>query len=134
MYLKLTSLIPFLPAHLNCLGGGAWSGVAVNCGHRAGTSSFIHYDWQDYSASYNCVVPTFHDLTTTYTTANLVLWPLKVVMELKPGDTLFFFGYLIAHEVTPVSASLMNSLDLITHKSCLDWKKRQVLKQGGKHH
>lgn len=133
MYLKLTSLEPFLPAHLNRL-GGAWSGVAVNRGYRAGTSSLTHYDWQDYPASYNCVVPTSHDPTTTYTGANLVLWPLKVVMELKPGDALFFFGSLIAYNVTPVSAGLRNSLDLFTHKSCLDWKKRQVLKQGKKHH
>lgn len=88
MNLKLTSLDPFLPTHLNLL-RAACSGVTVNHGHCAGTSSLTHCDWHDYPACYNCVLPRSCGPTTLYTRSNVVLKPLNPVMELKPGDKLF---------------------------------------------
>jgi hypothetical protein len=53
----------------------------------------------------------------------LVLWQLKIIVELEPGDTFFFIGSLIAHNVRKIEG-VWNSIVLFRHKNVLSWKDR----------
>jgi hypothetical protein len=63
----------------------------------------------------------------SWTGGSLVLWQLQLVLDLEPGDVVFFMGRLIAHNTTAV-AGTRNSMDLSTHEKVETWAK---LKQAG---
>jgi hypothetical protein len=100
---------------------GIWFGVAVNQGVTGDTKT--HQDWGDYG--YNCVVPWGE-----YQGGGLILWQLKIVVELRPGDAFFFMGSLIAHNVRGVEG-IRNSIDLFCHHTVLSWKDRYNKKRRG---
>ncbi|KAG0126664.1 hypothetical protein HOY82DRAFT_542426 [Tuber indicum] len=125
MYLKFTSIDRFLPSGLARL-AGAWHGVAVNQYMVPGKDiASTHVDWMDYPGGFNAVLPW-----GTYVGGNLVLWPMRIAYELKPGDCLFFRGGIIAHQVQEVARGVRNSLDLFCHKSAFDWRKRKQIAAG----
>lgn len=120
MYVKFTSVDRYLPPDFQRM-AGAWHGVAINENMQPNaTRAETHIDWQDYYRAYNAVVPW-----GTFTGGHVVLWQPKVVYELRPGDCLFFMGGIMAHQISPVTSGVRNSLDLFTHKSSFDWKKRE---------
>ncbi|KAI5803886.1 hypothetical protein EDC01DRAFT_627695 [Geopyxis carbonaria] len=59
----------------------------------------------------------------TYQTGWLIIWQLKIMIEMKRGDVCFFYGSFLAHNVVDIVGQ-RNSLDCFTHKSVLDWWKR----------
>ncbi len=61
---------------------------------------------------------------------SLVLWQLKIIVELKPGDAFFFMGSLIAHNVQNVQG-VHNSIDLFCHRTIFAWKDKQDIKRRG---
>ena len=91
---------------------GIWFGVAIN--EEVTGSTGTHLDFGD--SGFNCVVPWGE-----YTGGGLVLWQLKMIVELEPGDAFFFMGSLIAHNVGEIEG-VRNSIDLFCHKNVLSWK------------
>jgi len=100
---------------------GIWYGVAVNQTIMGSTKT--HQDWGDYG--YNCIVPW-----GDYQGGGLVLWQLKMVVDLRPGDAFFLMGSLIAHNVQGVEG-VRNSIDLFCHCTVLSWKDRCDEKRRG---
>ncbi|KAG0123255.1 hypothetical protein HOY82DRAFT_619514 [Tuber indicum] len=94
---------------------GAWHGVAINEGLEEDESKG-HLDWLDDQNLFNCVLP-FGD---GFSGGELILWPLKIKVELRIGDGFFFFGSLLGHQVDRVTSGVRHSLDLFTHKSNFD--------------
>jgi hypothetical protein len=112
-YARYGSVKPYLEKEVNlkplC---GVWFGAAINEEVTGSTST--HLDWGDHG--FNCVVPWGE-----YEGGGLVLWPLKMVVKLQPGDAFFFMGSLIAHNVHEV-IGVRHSIDLFCHKTMLTWK------------
>jgi hypothetical protein len=46
------------------------------------------------------------------------LWQLEMIVELEPGDTFFFMGSLIAHNIGEIQG-VQNSIDLFCHTNIL---------------
>ena len=88
---------------------GIWFGAAINQQVTGSTST--HLDWGDHG--YNCVVPWGE-----YERGGLVLWQMKMVIELVPGDAFFFMGSLIAHNINEIQG-VRNSIDLFCHANIL---------------
>ena len=65
-----------------------------------------------------------------YQGGGLVLWQLKMVVDLRPGDAFFLMGSLIAHNVQGVEG-VRNSIDLFCHCTVLSWKDRCDEKRRG---
>jgi hypothetical protein len=88
-YVRYGGARPYLQARRNlqplC---GIWFGVAINEAVTGSTGT--HLDFSD--SGFNCVIPWGE-----YKRGALVLWQLKMIVELEPGDAFFFMGSLIAH-------------------------------------
>jgi hypothetical protein len=97
---------------------GAWSGMAINQDTKDGGD--VHQDWQDSQRVFNCVVPF-----GIFSGADLVLWQAGLRFQLSRGEVLFFFGSLLAHHVTKVTSGRRSVVDLFTHKSNFDVRKRK---------
>src|SRR5580692_9680138 len=112
-YVRYGGARPYLEAYQNlkplC---GIWFGVAINEAVTGSTGT--HLDFGD--SGFNCVVPWGE-----YKGGGLILWQLKIVMELEPGDAFFFMGSLIAHNVGEIEG-VRNSIDLFCHTNVLSWK------------
>jgi len=93
--------------------GGAWHGVCLNQGIDSESGSRCHQDWLDDKWLFNCVVP----FGNGFKEGELVLWQMKMRIELEIGDGFFFYGSMVAHEVAAVTAGVRNSIDLFTHAS-----------------
>jgi hypothetical protein len=114
-YVKFRSIQPYLPAELQPL-CGVFPGLAIN---QAMTGdSGIHQDWGDYYRGFNCVVPWGN-----FTGGGLVLYQAGIVYELQPGDVLYFYGNIMAHNVVDIVGE-RNVLDLFCCKDLLGWKKK----------
>ena len=109
-YVRYGGARHYLQAHYNlqplC---GIWFGVAINEAVTGSTGT--HLDFND--LGYNCVVPWGE-----YKGGVLVLWQLKIIMELEPSDTFFFIDSLIAHNVEEIEG-VRNSIILFCHKNVL---------------
>jgi len=55
----------------------------------------------------------------------LILWPLKLRVQISEGQGFFFLGRLIAHSVTEV-VGMRNSVDAFIHKSNFDCLSRKM--------
>jgi len=63
------------------------------------------------------------------------MWQAKCIVELRPSVAILFMGSLICHENTKITREVRNSVNLFTHKSNIDWIKRNIAtrkKTGGK--
>ena len=88
------------------------------------SSTGTYLDFSD--LGFNCVVPW-----GKYKGGALVLWQLKMIVELEPGDAFFFMGSLIAHNVGEIEG-VRNSIDLFCHKNVLSWKDKCDKERRGK--
>jgi hypothetical protein len=88
---------------------GIWFGVAIN--EEITGSTGTHLDFND--LGYNCVISW-----REYKEGVLVLWQLKMIVELKPSDAFFFMGSLITHNIGEIEG-VRNSIDLFCHKNVL---------------
>ena len=91
---------------------GIWFEVVINEAVTSNTGT--HLDFSD--SGFNCVVPWGE-----YKPGVLLLWQLKMIVELEPGDAFFFMGSLIAHNVGKTEG-VRNSINLFCHKNILSWK------------
>jgi hypothetical protein len=91
---------------------GIWFGVAIN--EAVISSTGTHLDFSD--SGFNCVIPW-----GKYKEGALVLWQIKMIVELEPGGAFFFMGSLIAHNVGEIEG-VRNSIDLFCYKNVLSWK------------
>lgn len=114
-YVKFASIQPYLPVTMQPL-CSVFPGLAINqC--MTGDSG-IHQDWGDYCRGFNCVVPWGN-----YTGGGLVLYQARIVYELQPGDVLYFYGNILAHNVVNIQGE-RNVLDLFCCRNLLSWKKK----------
>ena len=93
-----------------------WYLVWVAINEAVTSSTRTHLDFSD--SGFNCVVPW-----ERYKEGALVLWQLKMIVELESGDAFFFMGSLIAHTLSEIEG-IWNSIDLFCHKNILSWKDR----------
>ena len=106
--------------HLKCPPlAGAWHGVAINQGMTSENGGDVHQDWQDSHKVLNCAVPY-----GTWTGGDVALWQLKMKIQVQRGEALMFLGSVIAHGACKVETGERNVIDLFTHKSSFDDKKR----------
>jgi hypothetical protein len=80
--------------------------------------SATHRDVKDDYSIFNAVIP-FGD----FKGGELVLWGLKMIVELRPGDVFLSYGSLIAHNITGVEGD-RNSVNLFSHYCTYKWAKR----------
>ncbi|RPA70833.1 hypothetical protein BJ508DRAFT_336739 [Ascobolus immersus RN42] len=99
---------------------GAFHGVCINRGVEADDSQ-THLDWLDDPNNPNIVIP----FGSKFEDGRLVLWQLKVVIEVPLGWGILFPGALIAHRLTPVKG-VRNSVDYFLHKSLYDWLAKRI--------
>ncbi|KAI9882659.1 MAG: hypothetical protein M1823_005595 [Watsoniomyces obsoletus] len=126
MYVKFRSVIPHLPPGIKPL-CGIWLGCAINSGLDDPVGSGTHQDKKDSTRGFNCVFPYGN-----YSGDDLVLWQLKSVVELRPGDFILFYGSFIAHNVTGIENGERSSVDMFSHANVFQWKKKVVTgKTGG---
>jgi hypothetical protein len=98
---------------------GVWHTVALNR-KQVGNASETHQDWKDDGQTYNCVIPYGE-----WSGGDLILWPLKLRVQISEGEGFFFLGRLIAHSVTEV-VGMRNSVDAFIHKSNFDCLSRKM--------
>ncbi|KAI5776188.1 hypothetical protein EDC01DRAFT_637005 [Geopyxis carbonaria] len=91
--------------------------VAIN--RKQKTDGIIHQDWADTKSFFNAAMAYGNN----YESGWFILWQLKVAIEMKRGDIMFFYGSFLAHNVVDI-IGIRNSIDCFTHKSVLDWWNR----------
>jgi hypothetical protein len=121
-YKEFTS-IP-LPSHLRRM-CGAWMGCVVNYEDDDGETGPVvtpaHRDVKERVFGVSCLCP-FGD----WEGGNLILWELKLIIVLRPGDLLFFPDALIHHSNEPVApGGQRNSVVAFTQQNMFDYWKRQ---------
>jgi len=121
-YKEFTS-IP-LESHLRRM-CGAWMGCVVNYEDDDGETGPVvtpaHRDVKERVFGVSCLCP-FGD----WEGGNLILWELKLIITLRPGDLLFFPDALIHHSNEPVApGGHRNSVVAFTQQNMFDYWKRQ---------
>jgi hypothetical protein len=93
-YMRYKGARPYLQAHHNlqplC---GIWFRVTIN--EVVTDSTLTYLDFND--SGFNYTVPW-----GKYKDGALVLWQLKIIMELEPNDAFFFIGLLIVHNIEEI--------------------------------
>ena len=70
---------------------GVWHALAVNL-NQVGVGVKTHVDWKDTKSVFNCLIPWGN-----WTGGDLVLWPLKMRIQILEGEGFFFLGAITAH-------------------------------------
>ena len=96
-----------------------WAGVAINQEMNAECHLQQHQAWKDVKSAPNAGIPS-----GDYDGGDLILWQVKCILELRPGDVLLLMGSLIRHGNTRITRGIRNSVNLFTHKSLMDWIRR----------
>lgn len=121
-FYKEFTAIP-LPGHLRRM-CGAWMGCVVNYQNQEEDSPVVtppHRDVKERVFGVSCLCPFGN-----YEGGNLILWELKLIIELKPGDLLFFPDSLIHHSNEAVKpGGERNSVVAFTQQNMFDYWKRQ---------
>lgn len=99
----------------------AFSGIVVNMHTNEGpVETEPHRDVKERKFGMSCLSP-FGE----YEGGHLVLWELETVIELAPGDQLFFRDSLINHSNESVTDGVRNSVVAFTQQSMFDYWRRQ---------
>ena len=117
MYVRYTSINRFLPEGLrsSC---GIWYACEILRGMMdEGTP---HKDASDYHCGLN-VNTAWGD----FTTATMVFWELKITVEVKKGEALFFLPRILTHNVVDIQGGVRNVVNAFVHKNVLSWKDKQ---------
>jgi hypothetical protein len=96
----------------------AYHGVCLNRGVEGLIGSATHCDVKKDSSIFNAVIPC-----GDFKGEELVLWGLKIIVELCPGDVFLFYGSLIAHNITGIKGD-RNSVNLFRHYCTYKWATR----------
>jgi len=84
--------------------GGIWHTLALNMG-QVRDASKVHLDWKDNKSTFNCVVPW-----GSWKGGDMILWPLKMRIQIQEGEGFMFLGGLIAHSVTMLTDGMISTL------------------------
>jgi len=115
MYTIFTSINRYLPPDFTRM-TGSLHGLAINQSMVSGDTKLkSHLDWKDINYCYNTVLSWGE-----FGCRNLTFWQLNVIYEVFPDDCLLFMGSVIFHQVSDITSSERNSLDLFCHKSTID--------------
>ncbi|KAI9763237.1 MAG: hypothetical protein M1840_000812 [Geoglossum simile] len=117
MYVRYSSITRFLPAEVRPV-CGAWYTCAIN--QNTTMDEVAHLDQNNYYCGLNVVVGW-----GDYKSAKLVLWDLKVVVEMLPGDAIFFPGSAITHSTVDVRGESRNTINCFADQNLLDWKDKK---------
>jgi len=109
--------------------GGAWHGVAINERLQEDDSKG-HQDLMDEKTVFNCVLPFGSGLGR----GDLILWQMKIRIGLGVGNGFFFFGSMVAHQVSTITEGVQNLLDLFTHASNFNLLAKHQAKANKKQH
>jgi hypothetical protein len=93
----------------------AYHGVCLNQEVDDAVGSATHRDVKDDFTVFNAAAPFGR-----YKGGDLILWGLKMRVEMRPCDVFFFYGSIISHNVTAVEGD-RDSVNLFTHHSTLVW-------------
>jgi hypothetical protein len=113
-FVKMEKCTRFFPAGVEPL-CAAYHGVCLNQGVEDPVGSATHRDVKDDFTVCNAVAPF-----GSYKGGYLVLWGLKMRVEMRPGDVFFFYDSIVSHNVTAVEGD-RNSVNLFTHRSTHVW-------------
>ncbi|KAI9765375.1 MAG: hypothetical protein M1840_007455 [Geoglossum simile] len=117
MYVRYTSINRFLPEDLRP-SYGIWYACGILRGMTDGGTS--HKDASDYYCGLN-VNTAWGD----FTMATMVFWELKITVEVKKGEALFFLPRILTHNAVDVQGGVRNVVDAFVHENVLSWKDKQ---------
>jgi hypothetical protein len=61
----------------------------------------------------------------SYSSSKLVLWDLKLALETRPGDTVFFISRTITYSTVDIRGGVRNMINCFVHETPLSWKDRK---------
>lgn len=95
----------------------AWHGATITQGVTGGGGKARqNWDYQEYV--HNVMVPYSKG---GWTGGDLILWQLKLKVQVSRGEVLFFLGDALAHELTEVIGE-RSEVDLFVGKKTFEWK------------
>jgi hypothetical protein len=111
MYVRYTSVNRFLPEGLRPA-----CGVWYACGILRGMTGegTPHKDSSDYHCGLN-VNTAWGD----FTTAKMVFWELKITVEVKKGEAIFFMPRILTHNAVDIQGGVRNVVDAFVHENIL---------------
>jgi len=98
---------------------GAWAGCVVNLGKDDPVQTKPHRDVKESIFGFSCVVPAGN-----YKGGALILYDLKMVIELAPGD-MFFFPDSLIHHANEETFRNRSSIVAFTQENMFDYWKRK---------
>jgi hypothetical protein len=100
---------------------GAWCGCAVNVGsENAPVEIEVHRDVGVSPLGVSCL-SAYGD----YEGGEVVLWEAELIIDLRPGDLLFFPDAVIHHSNNPVLKGTRHSVVAFTPRNMLSWWTRE---------
>ncbi|KAI9746896.1 MAG: hypothetical protein M1835_002333 [Candelina submexicana] len=125
MYGMFKHLAEFLPLGVEPV-ASPWLSVATNVfQYGAGNP---HVDFNDMGFGYNVVVG-WADKGSDWT-SDLLLWQVKLRIEMVPGDAVFFLGRIFTHNAVVTSGGPRHVVDLYSHAAVLNYCKG-IKRRGG---
>jgi len=97
----------------------AWAGCVVNLGRDDPVQTKPHRDVKESIFGFSCVVPA-----GDYKGGALILYDLKMVIELAPGD-MFFFPDSLIHHANEATFGNRSSIVAFTQENLFDYWKRK---------
>jgi len=99
---------------------GAFMGCVVNLGTESTPARTLpRRDVKESVFSMSCLTPFGN-----YSGTSVILWELGIIIDLEPGDLLFFPDSLIHHSNEPVS-DVRHSIVAFTQQNMFDFAKRR---------
>jgi hypothetical protein len=106
---------------------GVWAGFGVNAGSEAvPVRTKAHRDHKSIFFGKSCLYAFGN-----FTGGHVILWDLRAVLELRPGDAFLFEDHLLTHSNEEVIGE-RHSLVAFTHQSVLDWHNRRLKRRDKK--
>jgi hypothetical protein len=96
---------------------GAWCGYAVNVGsENAPVETEVHRDVGESPFGMSCL-----SAYGNYRGGEVVLWEAELIIDLRPGDLLFFPDAVVHHSNNPVLKGIRHSVVAFTPRNVLSW-------------
>jgi len=97
----------------------AWAGCVVNLGGQDPVQTEPHRDVKESIFGFSCVIPAGN-----YTGGGLILYDLKMIVELAPGDVFLFPDSLIHHANEDIVGD-RSSIVAFTQENLFDYWRRK---------
>ncbi len=127
MYGMFRNLNQFLPKGIEPV-ASPWLSVAANVWQYGPGNP--HVDANDMGFGYNVVVG-WDDKDKPWT-SDLLLWQVKLRIEVVPGDAIFFLGRIFTHNAVVTSGGPRHVVDLYSHATVLNYCRGIKARGGGR--